>query len=44
MKGILAVPHSEVQRRIEEHRREAAGNPNRPRLKRKVKPSTPPDA
>ncbi len=27
MKSVLAVPHSEIQRKIEEHRREAAGNP-----------------
>ena len=29
MKKVLAVPHSEIQRRVEEHRREAAKNPNR---------------
>ena len=28
MKGVLAVPHSEIQRRIKEHRRKAASNPN----------------
>jgi len=39
MKNVLAVPHSEVQRRIEEHRKEAASNPNRRGPKRKAKPS-----
>jgi hypothetical protein len=29
MKKVLAVPHSEIQRRVEEHRREAAKNPNK---------------
>jgi len=29
MKKVLAVPHAEIQRRIEEHRKEAALNPNR---------------
>ena len=29
MKGILAVPHSVIQARIEAHRREAARNPNK---------------
>ncbi|HUI79651.1 MAG TPA: hypothetical protein VLY24_17115 [Bryobacteraceae bacterium] len=29
MKKVLAVPHAEIQRRIEEHRKEAAKNPNR---------------
>jgi len=37
MKKVLAVPHSEIQRRVEEHRREAAKNPNKrgPKPKRK---------
>jgi hypothetical protein len=42
MKQVIAVPHSEIKRRIEEHRAEAAKNPNRPGPKRKrkaVKPS-----
>ncbi len=26
---VLAVPHSEIQKRIEQHRAEAARNPNR---------------
>ncbi len=29
MKGIIAVPHSEIQKRIEEYRKQAAKNPNR---------------
>jgi hypothetical protein len=29
MKGVLAVPHVEIQRRIEQDRKEAARNPNR---------------
>jgi hypothetical protein len=29
MKAVLAVPHSVVQKRIEEHRAQAANNPNR---------------
>jgi hypothetical protein len=39
MKSVLAVPHAEIKRRIEEHRKEAATNPNRRGPKRKVKPS-----
>jgi len=39
MKGVLAVPHSEIQRRIAENQKEAASNPNRRGPKRKVKPS-----
>jgi hypothetical protein len=37
MKGVLAVPHAEVQRRIEQHRKEAARNPHKrgPKPKRK---------
>ena len=44
MRGILAVSHSEVQKRIKEHSREAASNPNRRGQKRKVKPSVAPVA
>jgi hypothetical protein len=40
MKAVLAVPHSEIQRRIQEHRKEVANNPNRRGPKRKAKPST----
>jgi hypothetical protein len=29
MKAVLAVPHAEIQKRIEAHRKEAAKNPNR---------------
>lgn len=36
-KAILAVPHSEIKKRVEEHRREAAKNPNRRGPKAKVK-------
>ena len=28
-KAILAVPHSEIKKRIDEHREQAAKNPNR---------------
>ena len=37
---VLAVPHSVIQKRVEEHRKRAAQNPNRPgpKPKRKVKP------
>jgi hypothetical protein len=30
VKAVLAVPHSVIQKRVEQHRREAANNPNRP--------------
>lgn len=38
MKGVLAVPHEEVQKRIEQHRKEAARNPHKrgPKPKRKA--------
>ncbi len=37
---VLAVPHSVIKQRIEEHRKKSAENPNRPGPKRKtVKPS-----
>jgi len=38
---VLAVPHSVIKQRVEEHRQQAAKNPNRPgpKPKRKVKPS-----
>jgi hypothetical protein len=41
MKKVLSVPHVEIQRRIEEHRREAAKNPNKRGPKAK-KPSVSP--
>jgi len=34
---VLAVPHSVIQQRVEEHRRQAALNPNRPGPKPKKK-------
>jgi len=38
---VLAVPHSVIKQRVEEHRKQAALNPNRPgpKPKAKVKPS-----
>jgi len=38
MKKVLAVPHSEIQKRIEEHRKESALNPARRGPKPKRKP------
>jgi hypothetical protein len=38
MKKVIAVPHAEIQRRIEEHREESAKNPNRRGPKPKRKP------
>jgi len=37
MGAVLKVPHSEIQKRIEEHRKQAALNPNRrgPKPKKK---------
>jgi len=37
---VLAVPHSVIKQRVEEHRKQAALNPNRPgpKPKRKIKP------
>lgn len=35
MRRVLSVPHSEIQRRVEEHRKEAAKNPNKRGPKRK---------
>ena len=35
-KAVLSVPHSELQKRIEAHRVEAAKNPNRRGPKRKA--------
>jgi hypothetical protein len=34
---VLAVPRAVIQRRVEEHRKEAAENPNRPGPKPKPK-------
>jgi hypothetical protein len=36
---VLAVPHSVIKERVEEHRRRSAKNPNRRGPKRKIKPS-----
>jgi len=35
-KAILAVPHSEIKKRIDAHREQAAKNPNRRGPKRKT--------
>jgi hypothetical protein len=37
MKAVLAVPHAEIQRQIEEQRKQSAANPNRRGPKRKSK-------
>jgi hypothetical protein len=39
MKAVIAVPHSVIKQRIEEHRRQVDANPNRRGPKRKAKPS-----
>jgi hypothetical protein len=36
---VISIPHSIVKKRIEEHRKESARNPNRPGPKRKVNAS-----
>jgi hypothetical protein len=41
MKAVLKVPHSEIKKRIEEHRKQAALNPNRRGPKPKRKPASP---
>jgi len=37
MRAVVAVPHSEIKKRIDEHRKESALNPNRrgPKAKKK---------
>ncbi len=35
MKSILTVPHTEIQRKVAEHRKEVDANPNRRGPKRK---------
>jgi hypothetical protein len=35
-KAVLSVPHSEIKKRIEAHRKQAAKNPNRRGPKRKA--------
>jgi hypothetical protein len=42
LKAILTVPHSEIQRRVEEHRKQAAKNSNRPGPKPKKTIATKP--
>jgi len=42
MKKVVAVPHAEIQKRIEEHRKQAELNPHKRGPKRKVKPSASP--
>jgi len=37
LKAVLAVPHSEIQKRIEAHRKEAAKNPHKRGPKSKSK-------
>ncbi|HWB87223.1 MAG TPA: hypothetical protein VG675_23975 [Bryobacteraceae bacterium] len=39
MRKVLAVPHEEIQRRIEEHRKEAERNPHKRGPKSKLKAS-----
>jgi hypothetical protein len=39
MKGLLAVPHSLLERRERAYRKKVEANPNRRGPKRKVKPS-----
>jgi hypothetical protein len=34
--GVLAVPHSVIKQRIEEHRKQADKNPSKPGPKRKT--------
>ena len=43
MRKVVSVPHSEIQKRIAEHRKAVEANPNRRGPKRKVKPSVSPD-
>ncbi|HEX4230605.1 MAG TPA: hypothetical protein VHZ07_18150 [Bryobacteraceae bacterium] len=40
MKKVISVPHEVVQKRIEEHRKESALNPNRRGPKPKRKPAS----
>jgi len=43
MKGVLAIPHSEVKKITKERRREVANDPIRRGPRRKSKPSALPD-
>jgi len=38
MRAVVAVPHSEIKKRIEEHRKAVDANPKRRGPKRKAKP------
>lgn len=42
MKAALSVPHSVIQQRIAEYRKEADANPRKRGAKRKVKPAASP--
>jgi hypothetical protein len=42
MKAVISVPRAKVQAQIEEHKKQAALNPNKRGPKRKVKPSASP--
>jgi hypothetical protein len=44
MKQVLLVPRAKVKAQIEQHRKQAALNPNRRGPKAKVKPSATPDS
>jgi hypothetical protein len=44
MRTVLSVPHSVVQQRIEDHRKQADLNPKKRGPKRKTKPSASPDS
>jgi len=39
MRKVIAVPHAEIQRRIQAERKQSAANPNRRGPKPKAKPS-----
>lgn len=43
MRAVVKVPHAAIQKKIEEHRKEAEANPHKRGPKRKVKPSASPD-
>lgn len=42
--SVLAVPHSVIKERVENHRKEAAKNPHRPGPKKKKRKSVKPSA
>jgi len=41
MKAVIAVPHAEIQKRIAEHKKQAALNPRKRGPKPKRKPASP---